>query len=210
MMLKALRNYVANLDSDLRNYRLSMKRVFVRRLTQPRHCARYFFEILVSTSRLYGHYLTLRQMEPTIPTQQTAKRQTAKAAWPLGGDEEFEIRKKFRTRIESLACWSEFHPMNAFEEENQLRTQADYIFALVLHLPEIYGETFALDGYLRTVRAEGGFSGSSLVKLLVGLQHAAHHASYCRHALEILSEESSWQTFTFQRPLRVPDGPSSK
>jgi hypothetical protein len=96
-----------------------------------------------------------------------------------------------RKRIEALP-WSRFDPRNSFVEENQLRTQADYVNTLVLHLPEIYGETTKLRRRVRDVRREGGFSDGRLADLLVGLEHLAHHASYCRHALEILSDENSW------------------
>lgn len=187
---KALRTYLAELDSDTRGYRSAVNRVFSRKLTVPRHCARYFFEVLVQTSHLYGDYLALRALEPTIPTKPTADKRTGTRS--RTGDE-FGIREKLKERLESLTCWSGFRPRNEFVAENQLRIKADYIASLVLHLPEIYSETATLESCIRQA-SDGGVTDSCLAELLVGLEHAAHHASYCRHALEVLSYEDSWRS----------------
>ena len=191
-MVKAVSYYIAELVGDLRNYRLDMNRVFSRKLTLPRHCAGYFFEVLTSTSRLYGDYLTLRKLEPRIQTKPTAGKHTSAIA-SRSIHEELRIRDRLRKRIESLPCWSTFDPENFFPEENQLRTRANYANTLVLHLPEIYSETTNLERLVREVRRQDGLSDSCLAELLVGLEHLAHHASYCRHALEILSNEDSWR-----------------
>ncbi len=196
-MVKTLRTYLAKLDSDVRGYRFAVNRVFSRKLTVPRHCARYFFEVLVGTSHLYGDYLLLRDLEPTIPTKPTADKRSGTQSRT---DDESRIREKLKERFESLSCWSGFHPRNEFVVENQLRTQADYIANLVLHLPEIYSETTTLENSVRQVLDEGGFTDSCLAELFVGLEHAAHHASYCRHALEVLSYEDSWRSRRSQRP----------
>jgi hypothetical protein len=196
-MAKALRTYLAELDSDVRGYRSAVNRVFTRKLTVPRHCARYFFEVLVETSRLYGDYLALRELEPTIPTKPTAAKRTEKRSRT---DDESRIRGRLKERLESLTSWSEFDPRNEFVAENQLRTRADYIASLVLHLPEIYGETATLENCIREASDRRGFTDSCLAELLVRLGHAAHHASYCRHALEILSCEDSWRSWSLQRP----------
>jgi hypothetical protein len=197
-MAKALRSYLAELDSDVRGYRSTVNRVFSRKLTLPRHCARYFFEVLVETSHLYGDYLTLRELEPTILTKPTPDKRTRTRS---SADGESRIRERLTERLESLACWSGFHPRNEFVAENQLRTQADYIACLVLHLPEIYSETATLESCIRQASNGRGFTDSCLAELLVGLEHAAHHASYCRHALEILSYEDSWKSsWSLKRP----------
>lgn len=187
-MVKALSNCIAELDSDLQNCRLNMNRVFSRKLRLPRHCAGYFFGVLISTSRLYADYLTLRKLYRTIPAKPTADNHNARDI-----HEELRIRERLRERVESLACWPTFDPANYFVEENQLRTPADYASALVLHLPEIYGETTKLRRRARAVLSAGEFSDWQKAELLVGLGHLAHHASNCRHALEILSNEDTWR-----------------
>ncbi len=191
---RAITGFLSALDSDLRRYQLGVNRVFSRKLTQPRHCADYFFELLITTSHLYGHYLTLREMEPMIPAKRTPERDTNKTHWRANVDREMTMRKRFRKRIDSLP-WIEFHRShNFFVDENQLRTQADYANSLILHVPEIYGESFRSHGSVRMVLKDGEFSDATLAQLLVSLQHAAHHASYCRHTLEILSDERSWKS----------------
>lgn len=196
-METALRTYLAELNSDVRGYRSIVDRVFARKLMTPRHCARYFFEVLVGTARLYGDYLVLRELEPTIPTTPiTAKCSGARPHT----DDESRIRERLKERLESLSCWSGFNPRNEFATENQLRTQADYIANLVLHLPDIYREAATLESFIRQASDRGGFTDSCLTELLVGLEHSAHHASYCRHALEILSYEDSWRAWRRQRP----------
>jgi len=189
-MEKFLRAYLAGLDSDIIGYRSTVNRVFSRKLTVPRHCARYFFQVLVSTSRIYGAYLTLLELETTIPTKPIADRYSGTRS---SAYRESKVRKKLEKQLESLPCWAVFHPRNEFAAENQLWTQNDFIVNLVLHLPEIYSETIRLESCVRQALDEGGFTSSCLAELLVGLEHAAHHASYCRHALEILSYEDSWR-----------------
>jgi hypothetical protein len=102
------------------------------------------------------------------------------------------FRERFSRRVESLACWAAFQPINEFVDENRLRTQADYVFRLTLHLPEIYGEVVDLAGLVRGCLKTGRLSDADCWRLKTGLEHAAHHASYCRHALEVLSNELSW------------------
>jgi hypothetical protein len=203
-MLKPVSEYLTVLLSDLRNYRSSLNRLFSRKLTLPRHCAGFFFKVLASTSRLYGDFLTLREMEPKIPARAPAENCRAMGTFRSAMRVEFKIRERFSRRVESLPCWSSFHARNAFADENRLRTRADYIERLVLHLPEIYGETIGLEGIVQGVIDDGEFSDAALAGLLVGLEHVAHHASYCRHALEILSSEYSWMEPLFTQ--QTPDG----
>jgi hypothetical protein len=109
---------------------------------------------------------------------------------PLEG--EYTIRAKLETRLESLPCWSEFDPNNHFYEENGLRSKADYLFILSLHLPEIYHETRNIEACVREIVDQRVMTDANLAELLGRLDHAAHHISYGRHALEILSDEHTW------------------
>lgn len=106
-------------------------------------------------------------------------------------DRELAFRKRFSSKVESLPCWSAFHQNNAFALENQLRTKADYLFRLSLHLPEMYEEAGRMVEMVRTAPNERRLLNSGFWDLQVGLEHLARHASYCRHALEILSDEFS-------------------
>jgi len=192
---KTVGNYLTELVSDLRDYRACMKRIFSRKLTRSRDCSKYFFEVLVCASNLYRDHLTMRKLEAELYNQ--AKRPPNKPAGTYsfkrraGVDHEATMRPRFRRRIESLHCWTEFQPESEFAEENQLRTVVNYISALALHLPEIYGETINMD---RSVKKFSESRASSAVaEIQVGLAHIAHHASYCHFALETLSEEWRWR-----------------
>ena len=193
-MSKPLQAYLSELDSNACSYRSTVNRIFSRKLTTPRHCARYFFDVLKRTSRLYEAYLTLREMEPTIatgPDPDEANR--TRRRFDVG--EESGFRERLRKRLELLPCWSQFDPNNPFVEENQLGRPADYIANLALHLPEIYGETVMLENCAHQALQQGLVTDSCLADLVVRLDHAAHHVSYCRYALEILSYEDNWRTF---------------
>jgi hypothetical protein len=201
-MAKGFQRYLDELNSDARTYRSTVNRLFSRRLTAPKFCAHYFLELLVRTSRLYGDYLLLRELERAVSTKPGANQRVGAAQRPDKKskirdktlDKEFKLRAKLEERLKSLSCWSAFDPSsNAFSAENNLRTKADYVANLALHLPEIYAEAMRVETYISQAQAAGGFTDWSLADLLVGLEHAAHHASYCRHALEVLSQEHSWR-----------------
>lgn len=190
---KRLNTNLGELGFDFQTYRASYDRVYSRRLTRPRHCAQYFFRMLKATSRLYGDYLVLREIEESIPTRPDAETRPSQAT--LLAKRERRIRDRFRKRVEALPAWSHFSPRNPFTSENQLQSRADYTERLVLHLPEIYAETIRLEGCVKEGEHKGVLSDSCLADLIVGLEHIAHHASYCRHALEILSYEGSWTSW---------------
>ena len=101
------------------------------------------------------------------------------------------MRPKFRTRLESLHCWAQFQPESEFAAENQLRVLEDYINNLALHLPEIYGETFNMERCVNRLRQQKDYT--AVAEMIVGLGHIAHHVSYCRYALETLSDEWRWR-----------------
>jgi hypothetical protein len=184
----------AELYGDLHTCQTRVERVLSRKFSRPRDCSNYCFDVLVSTSRLYLDSLIVgRELrdsattgdEPINPPVQPKRRRSSV-------DVELTFRKKFSRKVESLACWKAFQPINTFVDENQLRTQADYLFNLTLHLPEIYGEVVDLAGIVRGRLKTGRLSDAERWRLITGLEHAAHHASYCRHAVEVLSNELSW------------------
>jgi hypothetical protein len=130
----------AELNGDLHTCKTRVERVLSRKFSRPRDCSNYCFDVLVSTSRLYLDSLIVgRELrdssthgnEPINPPAQSKRRRCS--------DAELTFRKKFSRKVESLACWKAFQPINTFVDENQLRTQADCLSNLTLHLPEIYG-----------------------------------------------------------------------
>jgi hypothetical protein len=190
MLTKPVRDHLNQVISDARAYRSAFNRIFSRKLTKPWACAKYFFRLLVLTSQIYHDSLFLTGMQSKIPAVRTP---FEPCRTPPDLDRKVKFREKFDQRLESLPCWSAFDlTHNVFFEENRLRTKQDYVFNLALHLPEIYAEITSLETVARQVLHEKRFTDQSLGELLIGLQHAAHHASYCRHALEVLSDEHSW------------------
>jgi hypothetical protein len=175
-----------------------LKRIFNRKLSRPRDAARYFFDILVSASTLYSDHLTLRAQDSSPAKKDLVSREAPlprlRNFKPRSAAIEGGLRRRFRKRLEVLQGWSEFQPRNYFFNENQLRTREDYIDNLTLHLPEIYGETISLEDGLKA-RSLGD------VELLSLMAHVAHHVSYCRIALEILSEQDTWCKDEFTEEL---------
>jgi len=183
----------AELHGDLQDCKTRVERVLSCKLSRPRDFSRYCLGVLVSSSRLYLDSLMFGQAlresvasgnEPVNPLFQPIR--------PRGSVRELAFRESFGRRVESLACWAAFQPINEFVDENRLRTQADYLFRLTLHVPEIYGEVVDLAGLVRGRLKTGQLSDAGCWRLITGLEHAAHHASYCRHALEVLSNELNW------------------
>src|SRR5580658_334399 len=118
IMAKVFQRYLGELTSDVRTYRSAVNRVFSRKLTAPRFCARYFFDLLVGTSRLYGDYLLLRELEPRISTKPSPARpvgpsqrldQKSKTPDKILA-EEFRVRAKLEQRLKSISCWSASDP----------------------------------------------------------------------------------------------------
>jgi hypothetical protein len=197
--MNAFTTFLTALDAHLHQYQVDFRRAFSLKLTLPRHCANYFLDILTDTSRLYADNLQLRRFEPSFhKTIFDGEGHGIPSKPSRGSIQGCLIRERFGRRIESLPRWSDFSPINEYFEENGLRTLVDYTNQLILHLPEIYGESLNLRGCVKSLLGRGGVT---LEALLVGLEHAAHHASYCRYTLEILSCEMNWQTSDFRRNL---------
>jgi hypothetical protein len=183
----------AELYGDLHSCKTRVERALSRKFSRPRDCCNYCFDVLVSTSRLYLDSLIVgRELRDSATSGNEPIDPLAQPRLRRNSDAELTFRKEFSRKVESLACWKAFQPINTFVDENQLRTQADYLFNLTLHLPEIHGEVVDLVGIVRGRLKTGQLSDAERWRLITGLEHAAHHASYCRHALEVLSNELSW------------------
>jgi hypothetical protein len=181
------------LYGNLQICKAHLERMLSRKFSRPRDCSRYFFDVLVSTSRLYLDSLCFgRALRESAAGGNDFVNPSSQSIRLRGCVRELDFREKFSRKVESLACWATFQPSNAFVDENRLRTQADYLFNLTLHLPEIYGEVIDLIGLLRERLETGGLSDSDCWTVITKLEHAAHHASYCRHTLELLSSSCVW------------------
>lgn len=165
-----------------------MERVFSRKLLRPRDCRKYFFQMLLSVSRLYLDYLVMRNEFPRLEKASSVAKAIANRASPL---REAALRKRFRRRLESLPCWSFFEPSNAFSESTGLKTRQHYLDSFASHLPEIYEETLHVESCARAFLRTS--SGAELAALMVGLEHLGrNHISFVHFALEWAADEGSW------------------
>ena len=187
---------LSEIEHDLRDYRTAVNRIFSRRLTMPRDCRKYFLSVFTSALKLYLDSLMMKELEASLSTSELESADKPdlglRAAPPRERHimREHRMRQRFKDRLESLAGWSQFDPTNAFADENQLRTRADYVRALGLHVPEIYEEALLLERRVRCLHdKEHPFN---ITDFIVRLEHVAHHVSYCHYALEILSQEYHW------------------
>jgi hypothetical protein len=120
-----------------------------------------------------------------------SKRKTNEPLRGIDSKREIEFRAKLKIRLESPAIWAWFEPDNPFSEMSGLRTLQDYKSSLTLHLPEIYGETFRVESCAKDFMKSA--SSSTLTELGVGLNHLArNHIGFVLHALEGVTDESSW------------------
>jgi hypothetical protein len=184
-----MRTRFDQLALDAAGYRAAMERIFSRKLSKPRHCRQYFFEVLVNSSRLYLDYLLITKDLPEL--EKLSKTDAKRPLNPHNTSRETLLRRRFRERLKSLPCWSYFLPENPFSKYTGLWKLEDYINSFALHLPEIHEETLWVEGY-----ASGFLKNrlaSTLADLMVGLQHlGCNHVSFVHFALEWAAEESSW------------------
>lgn len=189
-----LKDILISIDADSNQYRTSFNRIYSRQLETPGSCIKYFYELLVITSKLYIDCLNLRNCENKfydtvnvpLATSPTV-RKLPRLKFTHGKD----ARLKFNNKISSLPCWGSFDPSNEFSSNNLLKTHRDYINSLQIHLPDIYDESIRINVCVRNIVA--GKGDHSFEELLVRLEHVAHHASYCRHTLELLSHWAQWE-----------------
>lgn len=179
---------------DLETCKTGVERILTGKFSRPRDWSRYCLEVLVSTTCVYLDSLILRR---ALRESAPGGSQPPNARWqslpPRSTVRELAFRERFGRKVESLACWAAFKPINPFVNENRLRTKTDYVFNLTLHVPEIYGEVVDLAGLLRGQLKKVKLSDAECWRLVTGMEHAAHHASYCRHTLEVLSNDLSWK-----------------
>jgi|SRR5579872_6078009 len=186
MLKKSVRANLETLSADLRAYRKAMDRVFSKPPSKPRDCRKYFFELLVSVSRLYLDYLLL----VTELSKVHARKGTTSNLIRTDVAREGLLRRRFKKRLKSLRCWTHFRPENSFSEVTALRTLTDYMDSFALHLPEIYEETLQAEQYAQRILTDSGDSGAYLT---VSLEHLGrNHISFVLQALQWVSDEISW------------------
>ncbi len=187
---RQIRSQLDKLVFDLNTYRVTMERIFSRKLSRPRECRRYFLQVLVSASQLYLDHVVVMNDMPKL--EEVSLRAPEIKPLTTNLDRQGLLRQRFRDRLDSLPCWSLFLPEKAFSECTKLRTLEDYINIFAHHLPEVHEETFRVEEYAKRFR--DNYDSSALAGLTVGLQHLGrNHISFVHFALEWAADESSWR-----------------
>lgn len=183
---------ILDIANNTRRFDYLYRRLRTRKLNSAKQISDYFNELLTTTSALYLNHLLLKKMESKFPAQSAkgvlaTQVESSHASKPkeLG-----EIIRLLQYNLTSLPCWLKFKPYNGFHRENCLKSSSDYIDRLIIHFPEISLEVSRSKPHIQKLLREPTLE--SAEELLHRLEHLAHHASYCRHALEILSQEVSW------------------
>jgi hypothetical protein len=179
------------LRADARTYRAALLRVFSRKLSQPKACRQYFFDLLVSVSELYLDYLRIKGDMPALwDFSRCVDRKPQ--AMKGGARAEAALRERFRARLTQLPCWSRFEPKTPFAAETGLNTIKDYLDKFALHLPEIHEEALRLERSVEAFRDT--LDGQVLSDIEVGLEHIGrNHISFVHFALEWAADELSWK-----------------
>jgi hypothetical protein len=180
------------IEDKLAEYRRSINDILSRKLARPRERALVFFKVLLCTSDLYAENLRLREIAPKVfhEAEDWPKSPVRPLSVRSARVQEVSLRGRLERRLELLDDWGAVEKHNAFAEENRLFRAADYIGNLALHLPEMYVESFHLRSCFKSFRR--GANLGDATEIFVGMQHLAHHATYCRFALEIVSDELHW------------------
>jgi hypothetical protein len=181
---------IKNLPSNLSRYRKTVDQIFSPDLSNPTDWQRYFFDVLLCTSQLYLDYLLLQKAESQLGA---ISRKTKHRTRGTDTKRESLLRRLYRERLESSTHWTHFIPENPFSDSTGLRTNEDYINEFALHLPEIYEETFRVEGLARDFLTD--HSTNLLAQMLVGMEHLArHHVSFVQQALQWAADDISWNT----------------
>lgn len=182
---------IINIANNTKRFDYLYRRLFTRKLNSAKQISSYFNELLTTTSGLYLDYLLLKKLESKFPGQSALGVSATQVE--SRGVEINELGKRIRLiqdNLSALPCWSKFNPYNPLHDENCLKSSSDYINTLIIHFPEISWEVSRSKPHIQKLLREPTLE--SAEELLQRLEHLAHHASYCRHALEILSQEVSW------------------
>jgi hypothetical protein len=177
------------LRRDLITYRETVDLIFSLPSSEPEVWRRAFFDILICASQLYLDYLIV--MRDSSSFDKISFEDSRQDILQADIKREQELRKRLREALESCPPWNRFSPEHAFSNATGLRTSQDYINNFALHLPEIYEETFRVEGCVESFLASP--DNSVLVDMIVGLQHMGrNHISLLQPALQWVTEEHLW------------------
>ncbi len=183
-------NELEKLQVDLVRYREAVDHVFGTALVTPGNWQKWLWEISICSSQLYVDYLLVVKLLPELDA--VANKKGALGLVRSNSLREESIRERLRQELETSPCWTAFKPENPFSELTGLRSLQDYTDRFILHLPEIYEETFAVEVCVKSFLEN--HNSSALAQTFIGLQHLGrNHIGFVLQALEWAADEGSWE-----------------
>lgn len=185
-----MQNLLQQIQRDCVAYRKVVDQLFVPARRKRGLWRGRFLQILLHSSQLYLDLVYFLRIEAGLYNR-LSKKKVNEPLRRLDVKRELDLRAKLKTRLDSPAIWIWFEPDNPFSEMSGLRSLEHYKRSFALHLPGIYAETFRVENCANDFMKSR--SSSSLTELAVGLDHLArHHIGFVLHALEGVTDESSW------------------
>jgi hypothetical protein len=179
------------LQQDLLSYRTAVEKIFYSTHATSSEWRRYFIEILTCALHLYLDYAFV--VKSPFSREGLSVEAGGSGTFRLDNKAEKTLREKLQQELDASPCWNrQFIPENSFSKLIGLQSRKDYIDKFTLHLPEIYGESFRVEAYIKECLT--GQKKSAFAQLFIGLQHLArNHISFVLQALEWAADEDSWE-----------------
>ena len=186
----ALREILDATAADGAAYRIAVGRILHGTMATSGALRRRLTSVLASVGRLYLDYLSILENAEKLERVAVAGRSARRAARSVRrrAERENAMRNDLAAFLGTSRHWGEIFrsPAPAFASVG-LRDRDDCAREIIVHLPEIYGETLKIDeciaGFYATRAAD------TLVDLVVGMQHLGrNHAVFLLPALEFAAD----------------------
>lgn len=170
-------------------YREAVDQVFSLALSTPREWQRCFLKVLLHASQLYLGYISVMKHQDELEAISVEIGELGPVR--LDVSRERKLRESLSERLRLAGCWNAFRPENAFSNDTGLHTLQDYVSRFVLHLPEIYEETFRVEACTQSFL--NNRNNAALAQLFIGIKHLGrNHLSFVLQPLEWAADEGSW------------------
>ena len=184
-----MEDQLGKLVSDLASYREAVDHLLFLKVSEVRKWREQLLDILVNVSQLYLDYLLLKKERPVL--EAACSEGSVHEILRADLHREASLRKLLKERLKSSPHWNRFDPKNEFSELTGLRTLQDYLDKLVLHLPEIYEESFRAEKLTRALLTDR--KQSILAQLVVSMEHIErNHVTFVQQPLEWAVNEQNW------------------
>jgi len=186
---ESLRNKLKGLKTHGAAFRNALEHIFVHQPTTSGECRNYFGTILLYASQLYADYVSLSSDLARLDLAQDGTQSISDGE--AGALHEGSLRERYTAFLRAIPCWDRLSPNAPFAAITGLRSAADYIEPLALHLPEVYEESIRTEGWAGDITSRA--TAATVASLLVGLEHMGrNHVLFVLPALQFAADETSW------------------